>query len=434
MEGEHNGKSGFTLPVPVPAPAVEELEANNNQLSLIEGNTSLFKTFFNGANTILGNGVILVPYALASGGWLSLILLFTISILATYTGLLVKRCMEVDPKIKSYSDIGEHAFGKIGKIIVSIVLYADLYMATTGFLILEGDNLHNLFPKVAIHAFGISIDGKSSFIIIIALILLPTVLLDNLSIFAYISATGCLAALLVLASIVWVGAFDGVGFHQAQSATLLNWKGLPTSISLYMLCYTSHPVFPTLYTSMQKKHNFFKALLLSFAFSTFIYASMAILGYLMFGSTVESQITLNLPSHKVSSKIAIYTTVITPLVKYALLLKPVVITTEGWFSGKYIKNMFVRVVIRVILVATQVIVALALPFFGYLMALAGALLGATSSLTIPCLCYLKISSTKVNQRLVERVLIWGIVCSSVLILVSGTYTSLVHIVEEIMHK
>ena len=34
---------------------VEELEANNNQISsLKEGNTSFFKTFFNGANTIIG--------------------------------------------------------------------------------------------------------------------------------------------------------------------------------------------------------------------------------------------------------------------------------------------------------------------------------------------------------------------------------------------
>ncbi|XP_019107234.2 amino acid transporter AVT1I [Beta vulgaris subsp. vulgaris] len=412
-----------------------ELQANNNQLSLIEGNTSLFKTVFNGANTILGNGVLLVPYALASGGWLSLALLFTISILVTYTGLLIKRCMEVDPRIKSYPDIGEHAFGKTGKTIASIILYVELYMGTTGFLILEGDNLHKLFPKVAINILGISLNGKSSFIIIIALILLPTVLLDNLSIFAYISATGCLAALLVLGSILWVAAFNGVGFHQAQNASfLINWKGLPTAISLYMLCYTSHPVFPTLYTSMQKKHHFFKAMLFSFVFATFVYASMAILGYLMFGSQVESQITLNLTTERVASKIAIYTTVITPLVKYALLLKPVVITTESWLSSKYMENMFIKVVIKLFLVVTQVFVALAFPFFGYLMALVGALLGAPSSLTIPCLCYLKTSNNQPNQGVLERVFIWGIVCSSILILVSGTYTSVVNIVEEFTDK
>ncbi|CAO2815836.1 unnamed protein product [Amaranthus hypochondriacus] len=425
---------------------VEQLEANDNQISsLKEGNTSFFKTFFNGANTIIGNGVIIVPYALASGGWMSLLILFTISGLAIYTGLLLKKCMDVDSNIKGYSDIGEHAYGKIGKIIVSIVLYADLFMATTGFLILEGDNLHALFPKFAIHISGpgllsLSIDGKSSFIIIIALILLPTVLIDNLSIFAYISATGCIAAFVILGSVFWVGLFDGIGFHQAQTTSFFNWKGLPTAVSLYMLCYTSHPIFPTLYTSMQKKHLFFKALLLSFAFSSFIYISMAILGYSMFGSGTESQITLNLPTHEIASKIAIYTTIINPLVKYGLLLKPIVITTEGWFSNKYNKNKIFKIVIRVVLVGIQVGVALALPFFGYLMSLAGALLGATGSLTIPCLCYLKITSSNENYksnnrlRLVQRSFIWGIVCFSFMIMVTGTCNSIINIVKEIRHK
>ncbi|KAF5792048.1 putative amino acid transporter, transmembrane domain-containing protein [Helianthus annuus] len=40
---------------------------------------------------------------------------------------------------------------------------------------------------------------------------------------------------------------------------------------------------------------------------------------------------------------------------------------------------------------STVIVALSLPFFGYLMSLVGALLSATTSIIIPCLWYLKIS-------------------------------------------
>ncbi|CAO2821749.1 unnamed protein product [Amaranthus hypochondriacus] len=437
MEIEHDG-------VNVCSTMAAEEELDNSQLSsLKEGNTSTFKTFFNGANAILGNGIILVPYALASGGWLSLLILFTISGLVTYTGFLLKKCLELDPNIKSYSDIGKRAYGKIGEIIVSIVVYADLFMASTGFLILEGDNLHNLFPTFAKHIFERSMDGKSCFIIIIAIILLPTVIMDSLSIFAYISATGCVAALVILGSVFWVGSFDGIGFHQSHTSSLFSWKGLPIAVSLYMLCYTSHPVFPTLYNAMQKKHHFFKALFFSFAFSSFIYVSMAIIGYSMFGNETLSQITLNLPTHKLASKIAIYTTVINPLVKYGLLMKPVVITTEGWFSNKYTNKWIFKIVIRVLLVGTQVGLALALPFFGYLMAFAGALLGATGSLTIPCLCYLKIMSSnnnhnhnhKSNQlRLVERIFILGIVCFSLFIVVTGTYTSVINIIKEMRHK
>lgn len=196
-----------------------------------------------------------MPYALASGGWLSLILLIAISGAACYSGLLTKRCMDMNPKIKTYDEIGEYAFGKIGKTVVSIVLYVDLYLVLTGYLILEGDNLHNLFPKMNIHFHGISIGGRQSFVAIVAVSLLPTVWLDNLSILAYISATGVLSALVIIGSILWVG-IDEVGFH--NNGELFNWKGVPTAMSLFMFSYSANPVFPTLYTSMQKKHHFSK--------------------------------------------------------------------------------------------------------------------------------------------------------------------------------
>jgi solute carrier family 32 (vesicular inhibitory amino acid transporter) len=167
---------------------------------------------------------------------------------------------------------------------------------------------------------------------------------------------------------------------------------------------------------------------------------MAILGYSMFGSGTQSQITLNLPTHKIASKIAIYTTTINPIVKYEVLLKPILITTEGWFSNKYNNNNIFKIVIRVVLVGIQVGVALALPFFGYLMSLAGALLGATGLLMILCLCYLKITSSNENYksnnrlRLVQRSFIWGIICFSLMIMVTGTCTSIINIVKEIRHK
>ncbi|XP_021717177.1 amino acid transporter AVT1I-like isoform X1 [Chenopodium quinoa] len=410
-----------------------ELEDNNKESSLKESNTSFLKTVFNGINVILGNGILIVPYALAHGGWLSLILFIAIAAVATYTSLLLKWCMDVDPRIRTYSHIGEYAFGNAGKVIVSIVLYVELYMVTTSYLISEGDNLNKLFPGFSVGVFGIPIDGKSCFIVIVALILLPTVLLDSLSILAYISAVGVLASLLILGSVLWVGVFEGIiGFHQVKDhVPLFNWKGIPTAISLYMFCFSGQTVIPTVYISMQKKHHFSTALLLSFTFSAFVYVSMAVLGCLMFGSSVESQITLNLPTRKLSSEVAIYTTLITPLVKYALILKPVVVSTEGWFPSKYHNGRWFKYIVRLTLVATQVVIALALPFFGYLMSLMGALLCSVAALTIPCLCYLKISSTTSKSRPAERFFIWCIVCLSLVLLISGTYTSILDILVEI---
>ncbi|KAL3576618.1 hypothetical protein D5086_021901 [Populus alba] len=82
---------------------------------------------------------------------------------------------------------------------------------------------------------------------------------------------------------------------------LVNWHGIPTALSLYAFCYCAHPVFPTLYTSMKNKRQFSNVMILCFILCSFSYASMAVMGYLMFGPSVRSQITLNLPTEKLSS-------------------------------------------------------------------------------------------------------------------------------------
>lgn len=152
------------------------------------------------------------------------------------------------------------------------------------------------------------------------------------------------------------------------------------------------------------------------------YASMAVLGYLMFGDGVQSQVTLNLPTNRVSSKVAIYTTLVNPLAKYALMVTPIVNALERRFS------MLHPTLIRTGLVVSTIIVALAVPFFADLMSLVGAFLSVTASIILPCLCYMKISG--IHRRFgVELVSLCGIVFVGGVVLVVGTYTALLEILN-----
>ena len=156
---------------------------------------------------------------------------------------------------------------------------------------------------------------------------------------------------------------------------------------------------------------------------------MATLGCLMFGSKVQSQITLNLPIDKLSSRVAVYTTLISPLSKYALMVRPILDATENWFPSDYSKSPL-RFVMKTSLVISTIVVALALPFFGYLMSIVGACLSVTASILLPCLCYLKISGT-FRRFGFELVIIGGIMLMSILVAVLGTYTSLVQLIEHL---
>ncbi|KAF8399479.1 hypothetical protein HHK36_015345 [Tetracentron sinense] len=410
----------------------EEVEANHYHSSKT-GTTTFLKTCFNGLNALsvlfgsTGVGILSVPYALSEGGWLSLTLLLVFALGAFYTGLLMQRCMDVDSRIRTYPDIGERAFGNKGRMVVSIFMYLELYLVATGFLIIEGDNLHNLFPNTGFDVAGQRINGRQSFVLVVALIILPSVWLNNLSILSYISATGVIASIIIVGSILWIGAVDGVGFH--GKGRLLNLTGVPTSVSLYAFCYCAHPVFPTLYTSMRNKKQFSKVLVFCFVICTISYALMAVLGYLMYGSNVQSQVTLNLPIEKLSSKVAIFTTLVNPITKYALMVTPIVTAIESSLSG-YCNKRSISLLIRTMLLISTVIVALVVPFFGYLMSLVGAFLSVTASILLPCLCYLKISGTY-ERRSYELVIIIGIMLMGISVVIIGTYTSVVQIIRHL---
>ncbi|XP_075659917.1 amino acid transporter AVT1I-like isoform X2 [Castanea sativa] len=375
--------------------------------------TTFLKTCFNGVNTL-------------SGGWLSLLFLFLVAILCWYTGLLLQRCMSANPTIKNYPDIGEAAFGYKGRAMVSMFLYLELYLVAVAFLILEGDSLDRLFPDMGFKIAGLKVRGKQGFVLLTALIILPTTWLRSFSILSYFSAGGVMASVIVVGCVFWAGAVDGVGFH--EEGKLLNVGGLPTTISLFTFCYCGHAVFPTLCNSMKDRSQFSKVLLVCFVTSTINYGSMAILGYLMYGENLNSQVTLNLPIRKINTKIAIYTTLVNPLAKYAVIITPIADAIEYKFpSGN---SRLISILIRTAIVISTVVVALTVPFFGYVMAFVGAFLSVTASMLLPCLCYLKINETARSFGL-ELIIIVGILVIGSFVGVVGTYTSLKQIVNHL---
>ena len=165
-------------------------------------------------------------------------------------------------------------------------------------------------------------------------------------------------------------------------------------------------------------------LAICFVLCTLNYGSMAVLGYLMYGGGVQSQVTLNLPAARLSSKIAIYTTIVSPLSKYALVVTPIAMAVE-----ERIRGAAGSVAVRTLLVLSTVAVALALPFFGYLMALVGSLLSVGACVLLPCVCYVRVFGRP--ARAAEAAAIAAILVLGSLLVVTGTYSSLVQIIHEL---
>ncbi|XP_028768982.1 amino acid transporter AVT1I-like [Neltuma alba] len=424
--GAHGSDSFVTIPLlfdeePLPLPNASKADPHG---AVPSPTSSFFKTCFHGINAISGIGIVSIPYAVASGGWLSLSLLFLIAIACYYTGIMVQRCMDMDPDIRTFPDIGQRAFGHKGRLMVSIAMNSELYLVVAGYLILEGDNINKLIPNLEIDIGGFTIGGPTLSAIVAALIILPTVWLQDLSLLSYVSATGALASTVFLLSLWWNAALDGTGFH--GKGTVWRWGGIPNAVGLYAFCYSAHPVLPTLYTSMRNRSHFSTVLLVCFSLCTVGYAAAAVLGYLMFGQDVQSQITLDLPAGKLSSRVAIYTTLVNPIAKYALMLTPTINAAKGMVPSHYNKRL-THLVVSTSMLISNLIVAVSIPLYGYLMALAGALLCVSTSILVPSVCYLKISGAY-RRFGCDMIISYSIIVMGVAIAVVGTYTSLLDII------
>lgn len=82
---------------------------------------------------------------------------------------------------------------------------------------------------------------------------------------------------------------------------------------------------------------------------------------------------LNLPTRHTCSKVAIYTTLINPITKFAIYISPINRAVENAFP--ILKRRLFGLLFRMLWMASTVFVALAIPFFIYVMALIGAFLG-----------------------------------------------------------
>uniref|UniRef100_A0A1J3GRE7 Vacuolar amino acid transporter 1 n=1 Tax=Noccaea caerulescens TaxID=107243 RepID=A0A1J3GRE7_NOCCA len=387
------------------------------------------QSVLNGINVLCGVALLTMPYALKQGGWLGLILLFSFGIITFYTGILLKRCLENSPGIHTYPDIGQAAFGTTGRILVSILLYVELYASCVEYIIMMSDNLSGMFPNASLRITGLSLDSNQVFAITTTLIVLPTVWLRDLSLLSYLSAGGVFSSILLAFCLFWAGSVDEVGFHLSGKA--LDLTNLPVAIGIYGFGFGSHSVFPNIYSSMREPSKFPMVLLVSFAFCTLFYIAVAVCGYTMFGDAIQSQFTLNMPQHFTSSKIAVWTAVVTPMTKYALTITPVVLSLEELIpsSSRKMRSKGVSMVFRTILVLSTLVVALTFPFFATVGALIGSFIAMLIALIFPCLCYLSIMKgtlTNFQIGVCIFIVIVGVVSGC-----CGTYSTIARLIGEL---
>ncbi|RDX95690.1 Amino acid transporter AVT1H, partial [Mucuna pruriens] len=378
-------------------------------------NSSFTHAVINMVGMLIGLGQLSTPYALEHGGWASVFLLIGLGVICTYSSHLLGKCLEKNTKLRSFVDIGDHAFGARVRFLVTTFIYMEIFMALVSYTISLHDNLATVFMGTHMKLQLAKLSTSQLLAIGAVLTALPSLWLRDLSSISFLSTAGILMSLVIFVSVASTAIFEQVN----QKIPLLRLHNIPSISGLYIFSYGGHIVFPNLYKSMKDPSKFTKVSIVSFTLVTSLYTTSGFTGAKMFGPNV----TLSMPPKLFVTKIALWATVVTPMTKYALEFAPFAVQLEQRLpsSTSSRAKMIIRGTVGSFLLLVILALALSVPYFEHVLSLTGSLVSVAICLIFPCAFYMKICWGQISKPLL--VLNMSIIAFGFLLGVMGTISS-----------
>lgn len=426
QEGEAVAPGTETEPV-----IVRTFEDKDGNVSTeVAGQSTVPQTIFNSVNVLIGVGLLSLPLGFKYSGWLIGLLLLTFAASTTYyTARLLSRCMNTDPTLVTYADVAYAAYGPRGRLLTSLLFTFELMGMGVSLVILFADSLNALFPQISKDTYK-----YIAFLVLTPPCFLPLRVLSVSSIMGILSTMG-LVVLVLFDGLYKASAPGSLRDPEPTHFLPTNWMAAPLAIGIFMAPWGGHAVFPNIYRDMRHPHKYDSALSTVYKITFSVDFSMGVLGYLMFGSSVENEVTKSIlltkgfPPHQglvITSLISLI-----PLAKTPLNARPIVSTLDvltgldryplgfdGLAGAWDLAARTAKILVRVLVVFLFVAMSIVFPDFDRIIAFFGATLCITICINGPVAFYLKIYGDQVPRW--ERYLNYVLLVVYAILAIIGT--------------
>ncbi|XVF67132.1 hypothetical protein PTKIN_Ptkin10aG0096400 [Pterospermum kingtungense] len=393
--------------------------------------SSQSKTFANVFISIVGAGVLGLPYAFKKTGWImGLLMLFSVAGLTTYCMMLLvytrRKLESVEngfTKIASFGDLGFAVCGSFGRFMVDILIILSQAGFCVGYLIFIANTMTNLLNKeISMRSslsFGMSsFTAKSLYIwgcfpFQLGLNSIPTLThLAPLSIFADVVDLGAMGVVL----------FEDLSLILKQSQEVVAFGGLSVffyGMGVAVYAFEGIGMVLPIESEMKDTSNFGKILALSMGFISLMYGAFGVLGYFAFGAETSDIITANLGAGWISTLVQLGLC-INLFFTFPLMMNPVYeIVERRFWGGNYC------LWLRWLLVLIVSLVALFVPNFADFLSLVGSSVCCGLAFVLPALFHLLVFKEELGWK--GWTLDVGIVALGLVLGVSGTWSALMEI-------
>ncbi|XP_052197765.1 lysine histidine transporter 1-like [Diospyros lotus] len=371
-------------------------------------NAKWWYSAFHNVTAMVGAGVLSLPYAMAALGWgpgVAILILSWIITLYTLWQMVEMHEMVPGRRFDRYHELGQYAFGeKLGLyIVVPQQLIVEVGVNIV-YMVTGGKSLHKFHELVCNKPCK---DIKLTYFIMIFASV--HFVLSHLPNFNSISGVSLAAAVMSLSysTIAWTasvhkGVQPDVEYGYKAKSTAGTVFNFFTALGDVAFAYAGHNVVleiqATIPSTPEKpsKGPMWRGVLIAYFVVALCYFPVALVGYRMFGNTVEDNILISLEKPVWLVAAANMFVVIHVIGSYQIYAMPVfdMIETVLVKKLKFRPSFLLRFISRNIYVGLTMFIAITFPFFGGLLGFFGGFAFAPTTYFLPCIMWLAIYKPK----------------------------------------
>lgn len=428
----HGGNNSLSraLTNDVESIVLRQIETNDGvKLTMIAPQSTVAQTIFNCINALIGIGLLALSRAMVHAGliWGTIFLVYSVCI-TYFTATLLSDCMDTDPSLCTYADLGYKAFGPKARLFVSLLFTVELLGVGVSLMVLFADSLHALFPEISLVQFK-----WIAFFILTPFSFFPLKVLSHISLIGIIS-TISLVFLIFTCGIIKKtspGSLIESADINFYPPSLLN---LFVSYGIILGPFGSHSLFPALKADLVEPQKFNKCLKTTYSVGFFADCSMAFLGFFMFGANILNEITQSVLLTNGYPKFvyilaSIFVSLI-PVAKTPINALPIINVSEFLFGitpqqlelkgeTQKFNHKFISSLIKISVNLMFVILGILYPEFDKIIGLSGSSLCTLICIVLPCAFYLKLCKPKNRwfyYIIIVIALIFGVVSTTAAII------------------
>ncbi|QRV79525.1 Transmembrane amino acid transporter protein [Ceratobasidium sp. AG-Ba] len=361
---------------------------------------NILDSMFNMANSILGAGIIGLPYAVSQAGFFTgIVLLVVLAGVTDWTIRLIVRNAKLSGRT-SYIDIMGHCYGSSGRAAVSFFQFAFAFGGMCAFGIIIGDTIphviRQLFPTLrTTPVLGILADRNFIVVLCTTCISYPLSLYRSISSLARASTFALIGMLIIVTTVLFEGSRVAPELKGTQSASVKFSFMRPQifqAIGVISFAFVCHHNSLLIYGSLRTPtmDRFDRVTHVAAGVSLIACLTLAVPAFLVFTDRTQGNVLNNFPQDDTVINIARFcfgANMVTTTPMELMVCREVI---EEYFFAHEVFDQTRHVLFTTSILFSSMVVALLTCDLGVMLEITGGASATALAFVFPALCYIKL--------------------------------------------